>query len=203
MSSLLPMFFKLAGRRCLVVGAGAAAEPKIEGLLRAGGETLVIAPKATPKIKQWATEGKLRWWPWAFHPADLDGKFLVIAATSSAEINELVFKEAREKNVLCNVVDDPEHCDFHFSAVVQRGPLQIAISTGGLCPPLAQRIRQDLEQQFGIEYEAWLEQLDNTSRELLATPMDPVRRLVLLHSLASREGFKEFVRRRFTRRIPA
>ncbi len=191
---MFSMFLKLAGRRCLVVGGGLVAEAKIESLLRSGAAPLVVAPKATSKVAQWASEHKLLWRPVAFHPADLDGIFLVIAATSSTEINDLVFQEATRRAVLCNVVDDPERCDFYCPAVVRRGQLQIAVSTGGLSPALSQRIRYDLEERFGIEYATWLEQLGRTRRALLATPMGQARRRDLLHRLASHQAFREFVR---------
>jgi precorrin-2 dehydrogenase / sirohydrochlorin ferrochelatase len=203
MSSLFPMFLKLAGRRCLVVGAGTLAEPKIESLLRAGAETLVVAPKATPKVTDLASNRKLVWRSRIFDPADLDDQFLVIAATSSPDVNDGVFQEAKRQRVLCNVVDDPERCDFYYPALVRRGHFQIAISTGGLSPALAQRIRQELERQFGMEYESWLEQLSRTRRELLASPMDRDKRLFLLHRLASREAFREFIQRTTVQSRPA
>lgn len=196
MDSLLPMFLKLTGRRCLVVGAGALAEPKIESLLRCGAETLVVAPKASPQVTRLASEQKLVWLRRPFQPGDLDNRFLVIAASSSPDVNDLVFREAKCRNVLCNVVDDPERCDFYYPAIVRRGQLQIAISTGGLSPALAQRIRQELEQQFGSEYEAWLDQLGKRRRELLIAPMDRARRHSLLHSFASREAFEQFLQTR-------
>jgi len=194
MTGLLPMFLKLEGRRCLVVGAGAVAEPKIESLLRTGAEMLVVAPRATETIVRWAEEKMLTWERRNFQSADLKRRFLVIAA-SSPEVNDRVFRQARRKSVLCNVVDDPQRCDFFYPAIIRRGQLQIAVSTGGLSPALAQRIRQDLERQFGPEYEAWLEQIGRRRRELLAAPMDATRRRLILHSLASRDSFQDFLRR--------
>jgi precorrin-2 dehydrogenase/sirohydrochlorin ferrochelatase len=92
--------------------------------------------------------------------------------------------------VLCNVVDVPEYCDFFYPAVVRRGDLQIAISTAGQSPSLAQKLRQQLEQQFCPEYAAWVEQLGETRRLILASDLDKERKLDLLHSLASREAFE-------------
>lgn len=190
------MFLKLAGRRCLVVGAGAIAEPKIESLLHAGAQVLVVAPKAGQKASQWASDRQVLLKPRVFCAADLDGMFLVVAATSSREINDLVFREAGRRGVLCNVVDDPDRCDFYYPAVVRRGQLQIAVSTAGSSPALAQRIRRELEQQFGAEYEAWVEQLGEARRELLARRMHPECRRLMLHSLASRKAFSEFRRQK-------
>jgi len=183
------MFVKLEARRCLVVGAGEVAEGKIRGLLNAGASVQVIAPRAVLQIQKWAWEGTIGWSARAFQPHDLDGAFLVVAATSSPDVNAQVFKHAREKNVLCNSVDDPDHCDFYYPAVVNRGDLQIAISTNGRSPALAQRLRQELEEQFGPEYEAWVKELGEARDRLTAkrVPLGPRRKL--LHQLASREAF--------------
>src|SRR5713226_5786271 len=123
---MFPMFLKLEGRRCLVVGAGTVAEGKIRGLLEAGASVQVVAPEAVLQIQKWAWDGAVGWSPRGFQPHDLDGAFLVITATASPEVNAQVFHEARERKVLCNSVDDPEHCDFYYPAVVNRGDLQIA-----------------------------------------------------------------------------
>src|SRR2546423_13401774 len=153
---MFPIFLKLESRSCLVVGAGLIAEGKIQGLVGEGASIKVVAPEATATIRQWAAAGVIQWEQRSFEPSDLDDKFLVIVATSSREVNTRVFTEAHHKGILCNAVDDPENCDFYYPAVVKRGDLQIAISTAGQSPALAQRIRQELEQQFGPEYEAWV-----------------------------------------------
>ncbi len=183
------MFVKLEGRECLVVGAGNIAEGKIPGLLQAGAKIRVVAPQANTAIAGWAASGKILWQQRGFTPSDLDGAFLVIAATSLRDLNEVVFREARERGVLCNAVDDPEHCDFYYPAVVRRGALQLAISTAGQSPALAQRLRRELEEQFGPEYAEWLEQLGKERERLFASDLDPEARRKLLHDLASREAF--------------
>jgi siroheme synthase-like protein len=187
--NMFPMFVKLEGRRCLVVGAGAIAEGKIRGLLEVGASVQVVAPQATLPIQKWAWEGTIGWSARGFQSRDLDGAFLVITATSSPDVNAEVFKQAREKKVLCNSVDDPEHCDFYYPAVVNRGDLQIAVSTNGRSPALAQRLRQELEQQFGPEYEAWVKELGEARDQLTAKKVSVGPRRKLLHEIASREAF--------------
>ena len=187
---MFPIFLKLEGRRCLVVGAGTVAEGKIRGLLDAGALVQVVAPKAVFQIRRWEWEGRLTWKPCAFDPRDLDNVSIVIAATNSHEVNSQVFQEARLRNVLCNAVDDPKNCDFYYPAVVNRGDLQIAISTNGQSPALAQRLRKELEEQFGSEYESWLEELGEARQHLNATVLDSEARKKLLHELASREAFR-------------
>src|SRR4029077_13558220 len=157
--SLFPIFVKLQGRLVVVVGGGSVAEGKIAGLLAAGARVRVISPAITPAVAEWVRDRKIDWLPKVFEPGDLVGSYLAIAATSAPGVNEAVFQESEAHGIFCNAVDDIEHCHFYYGAVVQRGDLQIAISTNGKSPALAQRLRQELEAQFGPEYEVWLEWL--------------------------------------------
>jgi precorrin-2 dehydrogenase/sirohydrochlorin ferrochelatase len=193
--NMFPMFLKIEGRRCLVVGAGKVAEGKIRGLLDAGASVQVVAPVAVRQIQKWAFDGVLGWNPRSFEARDLDHVSIVIAATSSRNVNAQVFAEARSRNVLCNAVDDPEYCDFYYPAVVKRGDLQIAISTSGRSPALAQRLRQELEEQFGPEYETWVAELGKARDQLSAETLDSEIRRELLHKLASREALENILQR--------
>jgi precorrin-2 dehydrogenase/sirohydrochlorin ferrochelatase len=183
--SLFPIFVKMEGRRCLVAGAGPVAEGKIEGLLAAGASIHVVSPQATQRIREWARDGLIEWSVRPFAPEDLSGVFLVIAATGSPSVHDEIYAEANQREVLCNAVDEPERCDFYYPAVVRRGELQIAISTGGASPALAQRLRKELEEQFGPEWEKWVAQLGRTRDELMSIPMPPEQRKRLLHQYAS------------------
>jgi len=193
---LFPMFLKLSARPCLVVGAGTIAESKIASLLEAGGRVRVVAPEAIPQVRSWAQSNTIEWHQRSFQPDDLEGMFLVVAATSSTELHERIFEEATQRGVLCNIVDVPPLCDFYYPAVVQRGALQIAISTSGQSPALAQRLRKQLEDQFGPEYEEWLAQLGEARDKLHSTKMDPKERKRLLHEHASEKAFEAFLRNR-------
>jgi precorrin-2 dehydrogenase/sirohydrochlorin ferrochelatase len=189
-TDLFPMFMKLAEKQCLVVGAGKVGEPKIGGLIGTGADIQVIALDASSQVLEWANNGKISLDLRAFSPADLDGKFLAVIATSSSTLNKFIYREAQRRGVLCNVVDVPQLCEFFYPAVVHRGDLQIAISTAGQSPSLAQKIRQQLEKQFGPEYAPWLEQLGETRRLILTSNLDKEIKSELLHSLASREAFE-------------
>lgn len=191
--SLLPIFLKLEGRKCLVVGGGRVAESKIESLLQSGAQVLVIAPRVNDKVAEWVRAGRLVWSEKSFEATDLDGAFLVIAATSNPEVNHRIYRLAEERSILCNTVDDPKHCHFYYGAVARRGPLQIAISTNGLSPALAQRLRRDLEKQFGPEYEQWLEYLGVMRDLIQSTTADEQSRKEQLHALVQPEAFAEFV----------
>ena len=150
MTNLFPMFLKLEGRQCLVVGSGRVGEPKIEGLLETGARIRVVSLDASPAVREWARTGKLELELRSFSDDDLNGAFLAVVATNSRTLNERIYREAQRRGVLCNVVDVPDLCDFYYPAVVNRGDLQIAVSTAGKSPSLAQKIRQQLEKQFEI-----------------------------------------------------
>ncbi|HUO14600.1 MAG TPA: bifunctional precorrin-2 dehydrogenase/sirohydrochlorin ferrochelatase [Verrucomicrobiae bacterium] len=193
MTSLFPMFLKLAGKSCLVVGAGAVGETKIGALLETGARIRVVAREATAKVHDWAAAGKIDLRLRAFEANDLDGTILAIVATNYRSLNEHIYHEAQRRGVLCNVVDVTDLCDFYYPAVVHRGDLQIAISTAGQSPSLAQRIRQQLEKQFGAGYASWLAELGKTRRLILASDLAKERKLELLHSLASRQAVESAI----------
>jgi len=191
--SLFPAFLKLDGRLVLVVGGGRIACGKIPGLLEAGARVIVVAPKLSPKLAEWVRDREIEWLPKPFEGEDLLGMFLVIAATSLPDVNEAVFREADRRRVLCNAVDDIDRCHFYYGAVVQRGDLQIAISTNGKSPALAQRLRKELEEQYTAEYAAWLEWLGAAREVLRAQANDPETTKRWLHLLASRPMFERFL----------
>jgi precorrin-2 dehydrogenase/sirohydrochlorin ferrochelatase len=193
-ASLFPIFLKLEGRKCLVLGAGSVGEQKIRSLLDCGATIRVVAPSASAAVIEWANSGALTWLQRPYEPTDLDGIFLVVAATASADVNHAIYREAQARGILCNVVDDPPHCDFYYPAVVRRGQLQIAISTAGLSPALAQRIRKQLEGEFPPAYASWLENLGSRRESLFRAGGNPEVRRKLLHHLATREAFMEFIR---------
>jgi precorrin-2 dehydrogenase/sirohydrochlorin ferrochelatase len=188
-STLFPIFLKLEGKPCLVLGGGPIAEGKIAGLLRSGARVKVVSPELTTSLAAHAETRAIDWQPRNFELADLDGAFLVVVATSSFEANAAIYQEADRRGILCNAVDQPEQCHFYYPAVVDRGPLQIAISTAGLSPSLAQRLRRDLEVQFGPEYERWVEWLGRVRAALMSQGSDFETRRRILGRLASREVF--------------
>jgi len=191
---LFPLFLKLRGRHCLVVGGGKISEGKIAGLLAAGADVRVVAPIVSEQIARWHKAKKIRLQPREFRPADLAGMFLVVAATNSHKLHETVYREACARNVLCNIVDVPVLCDFYYPAVVRRGRLQIAISTTGASPSLASRLRRELESTFGPEYSAWLKHLSQQRKKLLRRKMASAERAALLKLQASGESFSRFLR---------
>ncbi len=185
--SLFPIFLKLTGRRCLVVGAGNIAESKIESLHAADAEVTVVATRVSARVQEMATNGEIRLHIREFVDADLDGNFLVVAGTDIPEVNRAVFAGSERRNIMVNAVDDPPYCDYYFPSIVKRGDLQIAISTAGESPALAQQLRRELNEQLPRELGPWLMELGRLRREVLA--MEPLgeQRKVLLHQLAQRD----------------
>ena len=184
--SLFPIFLKLEGRRCLVVGAGNVALEKITSLLNADAKIHVVAPRVCEAIENLASEGSIVLSRRRFEVADLAGQLLVVTATDSHVVNRDVFLAGQQRGLLCNSVDDPPNCDFYFASVVQRRDLQIAISTTGESPALAQRLRREIDAQLPQDTGEWLAELGELRREILATNPAGDDRKALLHTLASR-----------------
>jgi precorrin-2 dehydrogenase/sirohydrochlorin ferrochelatase len=186
--SLFPIFLKLTARPCLVIGAGNLAQSKIESLRAAEAAITVIAPEASPAIAELAQSGEILWHQRAFAEGDIaPGTFLVVTATNVPAVNRAVYLEATSKSILCNAVDDPPFCDFYFPSIVRRGDLQLAISTAGQSPALAQRLRKELNAALPLDLGPWLAELGNLRREVLQLEPLNDERKQLLHQLASRE----------------
>jgi siroheme synthase-like protein len=144
---------KLTGRRCLVVGGGDVGLEKVEGLLACAGEVTLVAPDAVAELEQLAAEGSIRWERREYAgKAELEGAFMVIAATDDTEVNIRVFDDAEERAMLVNVVDVPPLCNFILPAIVRSGPLAIAISTAGASPALAKRMKNEIADLYGEDH---------------------------------------------------
>jgi precorrin-2 dehydrogenase/sirohydrochlorin ferrochelatase len=196
MTRLFPLFLKLEGSKCLVVGAGKIGESKVSSLLETGAVLHVVAPQATARVRAWARRGRLRWHKRKFRESDLTGCLLLIAATSSRSLQQRIFRSAKRRGILCNVVDVPELCDFYYPAVVERGALQIAVSTGGESPALAQRLRKELEAQFAPEYEEWVAHLGTERRSKRSGTIKASELRTELHRMATEKSFRKFLERR-------
>ena len=147
-----PVFLTVEGRRCVVIGGGTIAERKVEGLLDAGAEVTVVAPESTERVRALAESGAVTLVERAYAPGDLAGAFIAIAATDDSDVNEAVSREATERNVPLNVVDVTHLCTFIAPSIVRRGPVTLAMSTGGLAPALARKLRESLEANDALAY---------------------------------------------------
>jgi precorrin-2 dehydrogenase / sirohydrochlorin ferrochelatase len=143
-----------------VVGGGAVATRKVRKLLQAGAEVVVISPQVLPELESMDVEVRRR--PYA--DGDLEGAGLAFTAVDSREVNAAVADEAKERGVFINVADYPSEGDFAVPSTLQRGGLQVAVSTGGASPTLARRIRSELEETFGPEWAGLVEELETARR---------------------------------------
>ena len=175
MTSYYPVYLNLRGRRCVIIGGGTVAEGKIGRLLESGAEICVVSPDATPGIRQHATGGGVRWERRVYRHGDLEGAFIAIAATNLREVNRAIFEEAEERGVMLNAVDDPPNCSFIAPSIVQRGPVTLAISTGGVSPALARRLRESLQESDEL---AWAD-----LSGVMATVRARVRQMGLLSTI--------------------
>ncbi len=156
MKRYYPVFLDLEGRKCVVVGGGEVAARKARSLTDAGARVKVVSPEFSQRLLKLAEKGKVVLDRKAFQAGDLDGVFLAIACTDDAKVNERVYTAAKRRRVLANVVDSTRLCDFIIPSVVSRGALKIAISTSGVSPALARRIRKELEKRYGRRYSDFL-----------------------------------------------
>lgn len=143
---------RLRGRRALVVGGGATALGKVEGLLACGAEVMLVAPEAEPTLRELAAKRVVTWRERVYRPDDLDGCLLVIAASGDRELDRCVFEDAEGRAMLVNVPDAPTLCTFILPAIARNGPLAVAISTAGASPALAKRMRREAARLFGKPY---------------------------------------------------
>ena len=184
--TLQPIFLKLDSRPGLLVGAGNVALEKLGTLLPTGLRLRVVAPEARPEVHKLAAEGQIEFVQRTFEPADLEGRFIVIAATNVPRVNAEVYRLARERGILTNSVDDIPNCDFFFGSVVSRGALQVAISTAGESPAFAQRLRREIDALLADDVGPWLADLGRLRRQILATLPPGESRKALLQRLANR-----------------
>jgi precorrin-2 dehydrogenase / sirohydrochlorin ferrochelatase len=143
---------RLTGRRCVVVGGGEVGLEKVEGLLACDARVVLVAPEAVPELEALAAEGSIEWLRREYRSGDLEGTFVVIAATADTDVNIRVYEDAEQRAMLVNVVDVPPLCNFILPAIVRTGPLAIAISTAGASPALAKRIKREIADQYGEPY---------------------------------------------------
>ncbi|MBV5317095.1 MAG: bifunctional precorrin-2 dehydrogenase/sirohydrochlorin ferrochelatase [Desulfobulbaceae bacterium] len=147
-----PVCLNLSGKLCIVVGGGVVAERKVQGILSGSGSVRVVSPVVTPTLRTLADQGVIEWREQLYRAIDLDGAFLVFAATNIPEVQQAVLREARALGLLVNIADDPQACDFYVPASFRRGDMTLCVATNGKSPAVAAMVRRRLERDFGEEY---------------------------------------------------
>lgn len=179
-----PAILNLKGRKCLVVGAGSVGQEKIAGLLETHASVRVVAPEVSDAVREWAEKGMIDLELRPYQESDLDGCFLVIAATEDMDTNTTVSEQAEGRGMLCNVVDVPELCNFILPSIHRNDDLMIAVSTGGASPALARKLRLEIAQIYGDEYAVALKVLGSLREELKGRYPDPKDRKILFERIA-------------------
>lgn len=168
-----PVQLDVHGRRCLVVGGGGVGTRKVDTLLSCGARVTVVSPEVTDGLRRLSACGTITLWERAYAASDLEGIFLVIGATDDEDLNRRISADAGQLNLLCNIADRPEKCNFILPAIVQRGDLVLTVSTSGQSPAMAKKLRRELERQFGEEYAVLLKLMGAIRKRLLAEAHAP------------------------------
>jgi len=188
-----PVCLDLRRRPCLVVGGGGVGTRKALGLLAGGARVTVVSPELSPELQALAPE-RIEWRRRLYHSRDLEGMFLVFGATNDEVINRRIHTDALNENILCNISDRPEVCNFILPSVVRRGDLILAVSTSGKSPAFAKKLRIDLEKQFGEEYATFLQLMGVIRERLLSRRHEPEAHKHLFEKLIE-DGLPEFLHR--------
>jgi len=178
-----PVCLEIFDKLCVVVGGGSVAERKISGLLTAGARIRVVSPELTPNLADLAGEGRIEWLNRGYRIGDLSGALLVFAATENREVQEAVVRQAERAGQLMNVIDEPERCTFQVPAVVRRGDLILAVSTGGKSPAVAALIRQQLAESYGEEYGHLLDLMFCLREQVFGKEQDCRERKILFQNI--------------------
>ena len=188
-----PAFLDVCGLRCVVVGGGRVATRKVRALVDAGAAVRVVSPRVCPELEALAAEAGVELRATAFGPAEVEGAVLAFAATDDAAVNEAVAREALARGVLVNVVDQPELSTFIVPAVLSRGKLQVAISTGGASPAFARRLRERLEGILSPRLAAYMDTMAEVRALVIEQVAGQRERARIFEALASDDSFKSYL----------
>lgn len=188
-NSYYPIYLDLENKRCIIIGGGKIAERKCLSLMKSGAIVTVISPDITKRLEYYKEKGKIKHIPRLYTKGDLKSSFLVIAATDSEEINRKVYFEAKDRNILLNVVDNPELCNFIVPSVFKQGDLKIAICTCGSSPAFSKRVRKELEAIYSPEFSQYLNFIKKIRNRIKSGIKNRKEREDILKYLASQEIF--------------
>ena len=191
--SKYPIYLEVSSRRIVIIGGGAVATRKVQVLLEAGARLVIVSPKIDDVLTNLCRGTNAELIKSRYSKNYLAGATLAIAATNDHKLNKQIYKDCQELEILCNVVDEPELCDFFVPAVVKRGDLQIAIGTEGNCPAYAGHIREKLEHLFTENHGLFLAQIQTLRKKIIEDTPDPEYRKALLGKLVDDQSFDYFV----------
>jgi precorrin-2 dehydrogenase / sirohydrochlorin ferrochelatase len=173
MKKYYPVNLDITNRRCVIIGGGDVAERKAERLIECGAQVTIVSPLLTPLLEKRKMARQIVHVDKDYEEKTLHGAFMVIGATDRNEINAQISQDALSLGILVNIVDDPDKCNFILPSLVQQGDLSIAISTGGKSPALAKKLREDMQQQYGPEYQVLLRIMGSLRKKVLTQSYAP------------------------------
>lgn len=188
-----PIFLELGDRRVVLIGGGTVALRKAQALLAAGARLVVVAERINDMLAALCRDSDAELVKAPYSKSYLSGALLAVAATNNHQLNKQIYQDCQELEVLCNVVDVPELCDFYVPAVVKRGNLQIAVSTEGQCPAYAGHIRKKLETIYTVKHGQFLTELEKLRKQIIRDVPEPADRKTLLGQLVDDKSFEYFV----------
>ncbi len=197
-----PVNLDIKNRACLVIGGGRVGTRKVKTLVDCSAAVTVVSPEISPQLEKMASDGIVTLEKRAYRDGDLEGKFLVIGATDDEVLNRRIHAAADALNTLCNIADRPEICNFILPAIVHRGDLVLAVSTSGKSPAYAKKMRKDLENQFGEEYEPFLRLMGAIRQRLLSEAHAPEAHKPLFEKLIT-AGLLDLIKANRTEQIDA
>lgn len=178
-----PVLVSISEKLCVVVGGGAVAERKIKRLLAEKARVRIVSPEVTSLLAELARRQLCQWQQKNYTYGDLDGAFLVFAATDSPEVQKRIYEDAERQGILVNVIDNPKQCSFQVPATLQRGDLTLAVSTNGKSPAVAAMVRRRLEKQYGPEFEQLLRLMGQLRQQVIAAAARPSDRKILFQNI--------------------
>ena len=187
-----PIYLELQNKRAVLVGAGSVAARKAAALVAAGANVRVVAQTIEPVFEESCKALSIEIIQGDYSKEHIQDAFLVVAATNDNTLNTKIFQDCQELKALCNVVDVPHLCNFHVPAVIQRGDLQVAISTNGRCPAFAAHLRRKLQALITEDHGKFLDVLDD-ARQLIIRQIPPAKRKNLLLQLSKDDSYQFFL----------
>jgi len=179
---MYPLTVRVEKKRIVVIGGGKVAGFKIIPLLKQGADIVVISPELDANLVKLVEEKQIRWYQREYEKSDIQGAFLVVAASSDAVLNEQIAEDSTE-NQLVNVITNPESGNVHFPAAIHRGLLNVAVSTGGASPKLAKKIRDDIANKYDEAYEQYLDFLYEVRIKVKELQIEKKERNILLQEV--------------------
>ena len=184
MAPYYPLFLDLVDKLCVVVGGGAIAERKARGLLKSGARVKLVSPEVTPAVRKLAGQGRIEVVPRAYQAGDLEGAALAVAATNREEVNRRVREESKRLSIPLNVVDSPDLGDFIVPSVVRKGPVVVAVSTSGLLPALARRLKEEIGAALSEDFALYASRVGAFRRLVMRTVDDPAKKREILRRVS-------------------